>query len=242
MNRTIDVIARVRRKIALRARLRRLADQQKFHALYRKYRFATMIPRRIFVLNLTAASETLGLLSSGAVVECGTWRGGMSAALTELSPEREFYFFDSFDGLPPAGELDGPVAPQWQKDGENYNNCSASIEEFSSTISLSPAKNIKIVKGLFQNTLPGFEPPPIAVLRLDADWYDSTMICLQTFWDHILPEGIILIDDYYWWEGCSRAVHDFLSSRKASERIEQLSAGLAVIRKGHHFGFSLNPR
>jgi hypothetical protein len=47
------------------------------------------------------------------------------------------------------------------------------------------------------------------------------MECLRKFWDFVLSDGLILIDDYYTWDGCSRALHDFLSDRKALERIRQ---------------------
>lgn len=43
--------------------------------------------------------------------------------------------------------------------------------------------------------VPQFDPPPIGILRLDGDWYESTMICLKKF--HVLPGGLILIDDYH---------------------------------------------
>jgi O-methyltransferase len=45
------------------------------------------------------------------------------------------------------------------------------------------------------------------------------MICLKKFWPHIAKGGAILIDDYYTFAGCSRAVHDFLSEIKATENI-----------------------
>jgi O-methyltransferase len=58
------------------------------------------------------------------------------------------------------------------------------------------------------------------------------MICLRKFWDHVLPGGIVLIDDYHMWDGCSRAVHDFLSEKKAPERITQgRLAGVGYIKK-----------
>src|SRR5262249_42322226 len=72
---------------------------------------------------------------------------------------------------------------------------------------------------------PTFVSPNIAVLRLDGDWYDSTMICLRKFWNHVLPGGIIIIDDYFAWDGCTRAVHDFLSSIRANERIRHTRRG-----------------
>ena len=40
----------------------------------------------------------------------------------------------------------------------------------------------------------------------------------------------MIVDDYYAWDGCSRAVHDYLSERVRPERIETVD-GICVIRK-----------
>ena len=56
---------------------------------------------------------------------------------------------------------------------------------------------IKLVKGWFQDTIPIFKfSEKIAVLRLDGDWYDSTKIPLENFFDNISVGGVIIIDDY----------------------------------------------
>jgi len=173
-------------------------------------------------------------LDGGCIIECGTWRGGMSAGMIEVAGRRRnYHFFDSFEGLPPAGERDGFEAREFQSNTSSptyFNNCTASLEEFEGTISKAgcPKENIGIHKGFFETTLPAFSCPPIAVLRLDADWYESTMICLEKFWDHIMPGGLILIDDYYTWEGCARAVHAFLAKREAKERLHQGPFGRVV--------------
>ena len=73
--------------------------------------------------------------------------------------------------------------------------------------------------------MPHVETGPVAVLRLDGDWYKSTMQCLDTFWDRVMPGGLVLIDDYYAWEGCTKAVHAFLAKRKAREAIRQSRLG-----------------
>ena len=87
---------------------------------------------------------------------------------------------------------------------------------------LSGVPNYKLVKGWFENTLPEFDPPaPIAVLRLDGDWYDSTMVALESLFKHLSPDGIVILDDYYAWDGCSRAVHDFLSRHQLAARVTQ---------------------
>lgn len=44
-------------------------------------------------------------------MECGVWRGGMIASISEiLGNNREYYLFDSFEGLPQAKEIDGIAA------------------------------------------------------------------------------------------------------------------------------------
>ena len=54
---------------------------------------------------------------------------------------------------------------------------------------------------------------PIAVLRLDGDFYESTRFCLETLYDRVVPGGYVIIDDYGTFEGCRAAVHEFLDSR-----------------------------
>jgi hypothetical protein len=97
----------------------------------------------------------------------------------------------------------------------------------------SAAKRFELIEGWFKETLAGFTPEePIAVLRLDGDWYDSTMQCLTALYPHVVPGGLIIIDDYFAWDGCSRAVHDYLSQIGALERIEG-SHGLCFLVKRH---------
>jgi O-methyltransferase len=107
------------------------------YRLYRKYRDHTMIPRLQFIENLLLVKDALKDrgLAGGAIIECGTWRGGMSAALVETGgPNRDYYFFDSFEGLPLATEEDGAYAREWQAGKNNYENCSASLAQFKEAI------------------------------------------------------------------------------------------------------------
>jgi O-methyltransferase len=69
-------------------------------------------------------------------------------------------------------------------------------------------------------------------LRLDADWYKSTIECLNALYDSISSGGIIIIDDYYTWDGCTKAIHDFLSTRQLNLKIRQTRfGGVAFIVK-----------
>lgn len=209
-------------------------EMNAFERIYERYSHATMVSREAYIANLHLAAQVLGndALSDGAIVECGTWRGGMAAGLIEIGGgERDYWFFDSFKGLPPPGAEDGDEAREWaaNKSGERYfNNCAASVQEFVSTLSTVriSEKRIHTMEGWFSDTLPKAKRVgKIAVLRLDADWFASTMLCLNAFWDEVDTGGLVLIDDYYDWVGCRRAVHAFLAQRLESAPIRQSAFG-----------------
>ena len=213
-----------------------LALKKEFHfwPVYNRFREFTMISEKEYVdcLQLVKKHEHI----PGCVVECGVWRGGMSAGMaTVLGPDRNYFLFDSFAGLPPAKEIDGEKAIQWQKDTEApgyYENCKAEITWAEKAMAKSGAKNVRLIKGWFDQTIPGFKlPEPIAVLRLDGDWYDSIMTCLDEFFPLVPAGGLIIMDDYHTWEGCSKALHDYLSKHKRPERIKSTPSMVGYLIK-----------
>jgi O-methyltransferase len=220
--------------LGIRYRASRAIKRLRMRKIYRQVKDYTMISEQLFCANLTLADRVRNV--SGCIVECGVWRGGMSAGMCcLLGNEREYYLFDSFEGLPPAQPVDGPAALQWQKDtgSPNYfDNCAAPREFAQCVMDRVGAKRYKLCPGFFDKTLPMFQPGPIALLRLDADWYESTMLCLQHLFDHVTENGLIILDDYYTWDGCSRALHDFLSQKKATERIYSFNNTICYLVKG----------
>jgi O-methyltransferase len=201
--------------------------------IYQNLKRFTMIPPHVFGANLALADRVRQI--KGCVVECGVWRGGMSAGIARcLGPSRKYYLFDSFEGLPPAKAIDGTAALKWQQNTESaeyFENCWAPVTYAKEAMKQVGATNAEFVKGWFEDTIPKHHfDEPIALLRLDGDWYESTMVCLTNLFDRVAPGGLIIIDDYYAWDGCSRAVHDFLSSRSASERIESLEAVCFMVK------------
>src|SRR5277367_6523138 len=209
-----------------------------FREIYRKFHAYTMIHEAKYVNNLELCFEYKGI--PGCVVECGVWRGGMSGGMAQvLGAGRKYFLFDSFEGLPPAKEdVDGRAAVVWQSRTESptyYNNCSAAEEEAEAAMKLSGATSFSLVKGWFNQTLPGFTPPSeIAVLRLDGDWYDSTRVCLENLYPHVAPGAIVIVDDYYNWDGCTRAVNEFLAgiaSPNAVPRLRQFRDRAAYLIK-----------
>lgn len=190
--------------------------------IYRKMLNSTMIDFYGYICNLELTQKYKEV--PGAIVECGTWRGGMIGGMSIiLGMDKDYFLFDSFEGLPEAKEIDGNSAIKWQsnKTSKNYfNNCTASELEAKATMKLAGISNPNIVKGWFSETLSHASfKEGIAILRMDGDWYDSTMDILNNLYHQVNPGGVIIIDDYYTWDGCSRAVHDFLSAHNSAERI-----------------------
>jgi O-methyltransferase len=150
----------------------------------------------------------------GCVVECGVWKGGMSAALfVFLGAERKYYLLDSFQGLPSAQMIDGPAAQAWQRDTKSptyFNNCKACVADADEIMRAVGCSDYKIVEGWLRDTLPNFDPGPIALLRIDVDWYAATQLCLVHLYHKVASGGAIIFDDYAAWEGCKRAVDEWL--------------------------------
>ena len=201
---------------------------------YKKFKNYTMIPMLTYIKNLTLLESLT--LPNGTLVECGSWRGGMVAGIaSSLSNLRECYIFDSFQGLPDAKPIDGDSALNWQSDKTSplyFDNCSADFKDAAVAMSLSGNKNFYIIKGWFEESLSKYpEKRGIAILRLDGDWYESTMECLNMLFPKVVKGGVIIIDDYYTWDGCSKAVHDYLSQAQATERVCQWQGDVAYIIK-----------
>lgn len=207
--------------------------------IFDKFQEYTMIPKQRYLENINLAYQLKfdKKFPFGAIVECGVWRGGMIAGFLEIfGPSRYYMLFDSFQGLPEPNSNDGEDALWWKAHPEHpryFNNCYACQLDAQNLLSEKLSNsNLMISKGFFENTLHKTSISAIAFLHLDCDWYDSNLICLQRCWNHLLPGGAIIIDDYFDWEGCRRAVHDFLSSVRAREAIERVGkTGGAFIRK-----------
>lgn len=209
--------------------------QVKYSSIYFKFRRFTMNPPVTYLHNLMLAEKFKHV--DGAIIECGTWRGGMIAGIGQLfnQPNREYYLFDSFEGLPEPTKEDGDRAFEWQADttsDEYFDNCSAEMSFAEEATKLAGMKNVNIIKGWFNETLPNYDKnKKIAILRLDGDWYDSTMQCLENLYDSVVIGGLIIIDDYYAWDGCTRAIHDFLSQNGIADRICSFNNDVCYIVK-----------
>ena len=162
----------------------------------------------------------------GSIVVCGVWRGGSTMLIAKMLSnrnlfDRKIYLFDTFEGMPAPTEHDidfkGNHADILLKENESNKEesvwCLADLADVQQNMLRTefPEENIIFVKGKVEDTIPENLPKEdIALLHLDTDWYESTKHELQYLYPKLVINGILLIDDYGHWEGCRKAVDEYL--------------------------------
>ncbi len=165
----------------------------------------------------------------GDFVECGVWRGGSSMAMAYALQEfgdtsRKLYLYDTYTGMsmPTSHDvtINGEIAAEkfsLTKTGQDSSEwCEASLEEVQQNMQLTgyPSQQICYVKGKVEETLSETVPEKIAILRLDTDWYESTMQEMIHLFPRLVPNGILILDDYGHWEGARKAVDEYIAKNK----------------------------
>ena len=170
----------------------------------------------------------------GDFVECGVWRGGVSIAakmtLEEYGSDKKVWLFDTFAGMTEPTEddrgtltgEDGAKLFGELKRSDHVDWCYASLEDVQRNFERSGANmaGVRFVKGDVAQTLADQAnlPAAISVLRLDADFYESTRKELEVLYPRLAPHGSLLLDHYGYWDGARKAVEEYFGAASASER------------------------
>jgi hypothetical protein len=160
----------------------------------------------------------------GDIVECGVWRGGnMLLAKAFLGNQRQFWLYDTFAGMAEPTEddvsIDGRSAREIHstKQQDDHNKWAyASLEEVTENFRKFNLLDDNLVfrKGMVEETLNTNQlPDKISVLRLDTDWYESTLIELKVLYPRLQHGGVLIIDDYGSWLGSRKAVDEYFDGR-----------------------------
>lgn len=163
----------------------------------------------------------------GDVIETGVWRGGaciMMRAVLEAYEirNRRVWLADSFEGVPPP-KPDVYPADANEKFHE-YEALSVPIEQVKRNFSKYGLLDEQVVflKGWFQDTLPTAPIERLALLRLDGDLYESTIVALRALYDKLSRGGYVIIDDYRVVPACKKAVDDFCTERQLAPEIVEI--------------------
>lgn len=177
----------------------------------------------------------------GAVVECGVWRGGSMHAVARTldafgDHSRDLHLFDTFEGMPPPGEKDrrhdGRSAEALlgaAKSDKDWVKAIASLEDVKQGFENVPypSERVHYHQGMVEEMIPEGAPEKIAILRLDTDWYASTRHELKHLYPRLVSGGVLIIDDYGWWQGSREATEEFLE--ETGERLLLVRAGTGRI-------------
>jgi O-methyltransferase len=207
-------------------------DAVEVEALYRHFLFTDLPPREGRARDLsdligTTVSEAIyviknlhdGLKVPGDICEFGVAQGATSKLLaSEIAPlkERNFWLFDSFEGLPAPSKEDRLIHDIFKLGSmDKYKGTMASPESevLGKLASVNfPRERIKVKKGWVKDSIKSGElPAQVAFAYVDFDFYEPIKDALE-FLDTCMPAGgRIVVDDYgFFSEGAQLAVDQFV--------------------------------
>jgi O-methyltransferase len=181
-------------------------------------------PEKLFALRSAVKYITANKIP-GDFVECGVWMGGsmMAAARTLLEAgdtERQLYLFDTFEGMPKPTKEDVDWAGEnmlerWNAEHRNRLNRDARASEKQVSSAMATVgydmSLVHLVKGMVEDTIPLNAPEEIALLRLDTDYYASTLHELVHLYPRLVKGGVLIIDDYGHFKGAEQAVTEYFA-------------------------------
>jgi predicted O-methyltransferase YrrM len=190
--------------------------------------FTTISPERGYAL-YTAVRHIVEHRIYGALVECGTRRGG-SAMIILLTLKalgitgRDVILFDAFDGITEVSDRghDRALAGiESGKEGITERESSparavvseAEVRSNLKKCGYSP-KRIRLVRGDVCKTLPHTQTGPIALLHLDTACYESTRVEMIQLFPRVVQSGVVMVDDHSESTGARKAVDEYFSERK----------------------------
>lgn len=164
----------------------------------------------------------------GDFVECGVYAGSQAAIMARalldhhaanVNPPfmrtlmRRVHLFDSFEGIPEPSSRDEEYITAGHKKG----TAACTLEGVKSNMKQwgIPDELLVYHQGWFAETVGDWaqrRAEGIAVLRLDADLYESTTECLEHLYPLLSPGGFLIVDDYGL-TGARQAVNDYMLSK-----------------------------
>jgi len=192
---------------------------------YIKGRAVTMLPmcRLNNLQNCVATIIREGI--PGDLIETGVWRGGATIFMRGLlkaygDENRTVWVSDSFEGLPEPDKTRFPKEAAFHHGGimqRVYRRMVAALPQVCANFEaygLLDAQ-VQFLKGwffFFNQTAP---IEKLAVMRIDGDYYESTMDALTSLYDRLSRGGFVIVDDYGEdaWTSCRLAVDEFREKR-----------------------------
>jgi hypothetical protein len=166
----------------------------------------------------------------GIFIEAGCALGGSAIVIAKSKQtQRKFMIFDVFDMIPPPSGEDGDDVQQRYQEilngksngigGDTYygyrQNLFDEVQNNFQDFDLPLSKNnVELIKGLFEDTM--IVDEPVAFAHIDGDWYKSVLTCLERIVPNLSKNGVLVIDDYFCWSGCQKAVDEYFNDKRSN--------------------------
>jgi O-methyltransferase len=165
----------------------------------------------------------------GDFIETGVWRGGCCILMRGVLAinkvkDRKVFVADSFKGLPK------PNVEAFPKDAgldwSMVHELAVSLEEVKSNFAAYDLLDdqVEFIKGYFSDTLSTVKADRFALLRLDGDLYESTIVALECLYPRLSPGGYVIIDDYGAVQACRDAADDYRARNNITSLIYQIDS------------------
>lgn len=184
-----------------------------------KCREFTMTSRERQFQTLSSIEHTIKNDIKGDIVEIGVWRGGtvmiMLYKLMQLGvTDRDVHLYDTFTGMTEASEFDREHNGTHANQIWNLVKCEAGFDDVLANITSVgyPMDKIHFHVGDIRQVKMEDVPETIGLLRLDNDWFELYKFEMPIFVPRVSPNGIVTIDDYGHWNGCRKAVDEYIAS------------------------------
>lgn len=165
----------------------------------------------------------------GDLIETGVWRGGATIFMRGVlkaygDQNRTVWVSDSFEGLPEPDKTRFPKEAAFH-DGrimqQVYRRMAAALPQVRANFEAYGLldSQVQFLKGWFKDTLPTAPIEKLALMRLDGDYYESTMDALTSLYDRLSCGGFVIVDDYGEdaWTNCRQAVDEFRKKREIQD-------------------------
>lgn len=161
----------------------------------------------------------LGVYKATSLIRIASFRN-----LIENDFSRKIIGFDAF-GKFPTTKLTLQSDLKFVELFENQGGDGITLDETDAIFARKGFENIALIPGNVFDTLPkyleAFPATRLALLHLDMDVKEPTEYALELLYDRVVPNGLIIFDDYNSVAGETDAVDEFIAKRKL--RLEKLS-------------------
>jgi O-methyltransferase len=181
----------------------------------------------------------------GNCLEFGVALGGSAILIaTRMGAQRCFAGYDLFGVIPPPSERDDEKAHERYREiaagdsagigGDRYygyepdllGKVKGSFADFGLAVD---DRRIRLIPGLFEDTVSLGDDLRVAFAHIDCDWFDPVTLCLEQTHRRLSRGGIVILDDYNDYGGCRRATHAFLARHPDMRLVD--TAHNAIVRR-----------